>query len=73
MAVVQCNECLRFEVGDNRRRLHFHLGLGVTFCFCLVGSMGANWLVAAVNRSIWEHLKLGYWPALFYAALEFGF
>ena len=28
--------------------------------------------VAAVNESVWEHLKLGFWPALLYAALEYG-
>ena len=28
--------------------------------------------IAAVNESIWEHLKLGFWPALLYAALEYG-
>ena len=28
--------------------------------------------IAAVNESIWEHLKLGFWPALVYAALEYS-
>jgi hypothetical protein len=28
--------------------------------------------IAAVNESVWEHLKLGFWPALIYAALEYG-
>jgi hypothetical protein len=27
--------------------------------------------IAAVNESVWEHLKLGFWPALAYAALEY--
>ena len=26
--------------------------------------------IAAVNESVWEHLKLGFWPALAYAAWE---
>jgi len=26
--------------------------------------------VAAVNESVWEHLKLGFWPALLYAIIE---
>ena len=26
---------------------------------------------SAVNESVWEHLKLGFWPALFYAAIEY--
>jgi hypothetical protein len=28
------------------------------------------WL-AAVNESTWEHFKLGFWPALFFALIEF--
>jgi hypothetical protein len=28
--------------------------------------------IAAVNESIWEHLKLGFWPALVFAALEYS-
>jgi hypothetical protein len=27
-------------------------------------------VVAAVNESVWEHLKLAFWPGLAYAALE---
>jgi hypothetical protein len=27
--------------------------------------------IAAVNESVWEHLKLGFWPALAYAVLEY--
>jgi hypothetical protein len=28
--------------------------------------------IAAVNESVWEHLKLGFWPTLVYAALEYS-
>jgi hypothetical protein len=28
--------------------------------------------IAAVNESVWEHLKLGFWPALVYAILEYS-
>lgn len=28
-------------------------------------------LVAAVNESTWEHLKLGFWPLLFWAVYEY--
>jgi len=28
--------------------------------------------IAAVNESVWEHLKLGFWPALVYAGLEYS-
>lgn len=28
---------------------------------------------SAVNESVWEHLKLGFWPALLYAIIEYRF
>lgn len=28
-------------------------------------------LIAAVNESVWEHLKLAFWPSLFWAILEY--
>lgn len=28
-------------------------------------------LIAAVNESIWEHLKIAFWPALFYSIFEY--
>jgi hypothetical protein len=30
-------------------------------------------IFSAVNESTWEHLKLAFWPALFYAVLEYLF
>jgi hypothetical protein len=27
--------------------------------------------IAAVNESVWEHLKLGFWPTIIHAALEY--
>jgi len=30
-------------------------------------------LIAAVNESVWEHLKLAFWPALIYAFIESSF
>jgi hypothetical protein len=30
-------------------------------------------LIAAVNESTWEHLKLAFWPALVYALIEWRF
>jgi hypothetical protein len=36
-----------------------------------------NWppmgVIAAVNESVWEHLKIAFWPALFYALFEYPF
>ena len=28
-------------------------------------------VIAAVNESVWEHLKLGFWPALLYSLVEY--
>lgn len=30
-------------------------------------------VIAAVNESVWEHLKLGFWPALVYGAIEYKY
>lgn len=30
-------------------------------------------LIAPVNESVWEHLKLGFWPLLLYAVIEYYF
>ena len=30
-------------------------------------------LIAAVNESVWEHLKLAFWPSIIFTALEYQF
>ena len=45
------------------------LGSGLHFAFVLLGSWAPVALVAAVNESIWEHLKLAFWPGFFWACL----
>ena len=30
-------------------------------------------IIAAVNESVWEHLKLGFWPAVIFALIEYRF
>jgi len=30
-------------------------------------------VIAAVNESVWEHFKIGFWPALLYAIVEYPF
>jgi hypothetical protein len=30
-------------------------------------------LIAAVNESTWEHFKMGFWPSLIYALIEYPF
>jgi len=61
---------LRWELGG----IGFIVVLGSLLHFAFEWSGGAipvAW-IAAVNESVWEHLKLGFWPALVYAALEYG-
>ncbi|UCH30961.1 MAG: hypothetical protein JSV05_05460 [Candidatus Bathyarchaeota archaeon] len=41
------------------------------FTFELSGHQPAVGIFSAVNESVWEHLKLGFWPALVWALLEY--
>ena len=43
------------------------------FVFDLTGQWPPVALIGAVNESVWEHLKLAFWPALIYALIEFPF
>lgn len=65
-----------------RRRLLYLEIIGVVFIF-LLGSVwhfvydwsGSNTLVglvAPVNESVWEHFKIGVYPALLFALLSYG-
>jgi hypothetical protein len=61
---------LRWELGG----IAFIVVLGSLLHFVFEWSGGAlpvAW-IAAVNESVWEHLKLGFWPALVYGALEYS-
>lgn len=40
------------------------------FVFDLLGRWPPLAVIAAVNESVWEHLKLAFWPALLYALIE---
>jgi hypothetical protein len=62
--------------------LHWELtGIGLIFLagsfFHFVFELMGHWppmaLIGAVNESVWEHLKLAFWPALIYALVEFPF
>lgn len=50
----------------------FIIGSGSALHFALAWS--SHWkpvaIVAAVNESVWEHLKLAFWPGLLWAVLE---
>jgi len=49
------------------------LGSFLHFAFALFGEWPPVALIAAVNESVWEHLKLAFWPALIYALIEWPF
>lgn len=46
------------------------VGSALHFAFAWSGKWVPLATVAAVNESIWEHLKLAFWPGLAWAALE---
>ncbi|MCG9480017.1 MAG: DUF6512 family protein [Actinomycetia bacterium] len=47
------------------------LGSFLHFIFELSGGLTAAALIGAVNESVWEHLKIGFWPAFIWAIIEF--
>jgi hypothetical protein len=49
------------------------LGSFMHFLFEISGSWPPIGAIAAVNESVWEHLKLGYWPLIFFALIEYKF
>jgi hypothetical protein len=61
---------LRWEIGG----IVFIVVLGSVLHFAFEWSGRAIPVapIAAVNESVWEHLKLGFWPALVYTALEYS-
>jgi len=49
------------------------LGSLLHFAFDFLGKWPPAALIAAVNESVWEHLKLAFWPALIFAFIEWPF
>ncbi|MCQ5376409.1 MAG: DUF6512 family protein [Methanomassiliicoccales archaeon] len=49
------------------------VGSALHFTFDLSGSNPLVGIFSAVNESVWEHLKLSFWPALLYAVIEYGY
>ncbi|MBU7015390.1 MAG: hypothetical protein HXS52_11800 [Theionarchaea archaeon] len=49
------------------------VGSCLHFLFELSGSLPVVGMVGAVNESVWEHLKIGFWPAVFFALIEYSF
>jgi hypothetical protein len=48
------------------------LGSVLHFTFEWSGSYPVVGFFSAVNESVWEHLKLAFWPALLYLLIEYG-
>lgn len=51
----------------------FLSGSVLHFVFDWIGGWPPAALIAAVNESVWEHLKLAFWPGLIFALIEFLF
>jgi hypothetical protein len=47
------------------------LGSTLHFAFALSGNQPVVGAFSAVNESIWEHLKLAFWPALLLTVIEY--
>ena len=48
----------------------FLAGAALHFVFALSGELRPVALIAGVNESVWEHLKIGFWPAFIWAVIE---
>ena len=68
---------------DERRRILFYESAGIVFIivfgsilhftFEWSGHQAIVGVFSAVNESVWEHLKLGFWPAIVFALIEFKY
>jgi len=67
---------------EKRRILFFELvgiifiivfGSILHFTFEWSGRQAVVGVFSAVNESVWEHLKLGFWPAVVFALIEFKY
>jgi len=49
------------------------LGSLLHFSFEWAGGWKPLGVISAVNESVWEHLKIAFWPALFYGIFQYPF
>ena len=49
------------------------IGAILHFLFELSGEWYPVGVIAAVNESVWEHFKIGFWPALIYGIVEYPY
>lgn len=61
----------RWEIGG----IFFVILIGALlhFIFDLSGGCRPLGIISAVNESVWEHLKLAFWPAVIWTGIEFLF
>jgi hypothetical protein len=73
---------LATAMAEKRRILFFELagivfiiifGSILHFTFEWSGNQAVVGVFSAVNESVWEHLKLGFWPAIVFALIEFKY
>jgi hypothetical protein len=69
MANPQTRTILRYELVG--ALFIILLGSMLHFTFELSGYNPIVGAFSAVNESVWEHLKLGFWPALLWAIIEY--
>lgn len=53
--------------------LIFFTGSLLHFAYGWLGSQPVVGIFAAVNESVWEHLKLAFWPSVLYGIVEYAF
>ncbi len=68
---------------DKRRHIFFYELAGIVFIivfgsilhftFEWSGNQAIVGVFSAVNESVWEHLKLGFWPAMVFALIEYRY
>jgi hypothetical protein len=68
---------------DKTKRIFFYELAGIVFIvtfgsvlhftFEWSGGQAVVGVFSAVNESVWEHLKLGFWPAVAFAVIEFKY
>ena len=69
MAILQKRTILNYEIIGTL--FIIFLGSLLHFTFEWSGYQPIVGAFSAVNESVWEHLKLGFWPALLYAIIEY--
>jgi len=65
------NTVLNWQIGGAFFIILF--GSFLHFLFELSGNIPLVGAISAVNESVWEHLKLGYWPLFFFGIIEYRY